>query len=79
MANAKTLSAKQQAIARITAAAAVGDMPRLNAALVQGFAAGLTISDTKEMLVQLCAYAGFPAAIAAMRTAEEVLRDIRST
>ena len=35
MATAKTLSPRQQAIAPITAAAAVGDMPRLNAALAQ--------------------------------------------
>lgn len=55
---AKALSVKQQAIAPITAAAAVGDMPRLNAGLVQRFDAGLTISDTKELLVQRDAYAG---------------------
>lgn len=63
---AKALSTKQQAIAPIAAAAAVGDMPRLNAALAQGLDAGLTISETKEVLVQLYAYAGFPRSLNAL-------------
>ena len=74
MANARTLSAKQQAIAPITAAAAVGDMPRLNAALVQGLDAGLTISEVKEILVQLYAYAGFPRSLNALGEAMKVLQ-----
>jgi alkylhydroperoxidase/carboxymuconolactone decarboxylase family protein YurZ len=53
-------SSKQQAIAPIAAAAAVGDMPQLNAALNQGLDAGLAVSDAREILVQLYAYAGFP-------------------
>ena len=74
MANARTLSAKQQAIAPITAAAAAGDMPRLNAALVQGLDAGLTISEVKEILVQLYAYAGFPRSLNALGEAMKVLQ-----
>jgi 4-carboxymuconolactone decarboxylase len=66
MTNAKELSAKQQAIAPITAAAAVGDMPRLNTALVMGLDAGLTVSETKEILVQVNAYAGFPRSLNAL-------------
>ena len=45
---------------------AVGDMPRLNAALNQGLDAGLTVSDAKEILVQLYAYAGFPRSLNAL-------------
>jgi alkylhydroperoxidase/carboxymuconolactone decarboxylase family protein YurZ len=74
MANAGTLSARQQAIAPITAAAAVGDMPRLNAALVQGLDAGLTISEVKEILVQLYAYAGFPRSLNALGELMKVLQ-----
>lgn len=74
MANAKTLSAKQQAIAPITAAAAVGDMSRLNAALVQGLDAGLTISEVKEILIQVYAYAGFPRSLNALGEAMKVLQ-----
>ena len=74
MTNAKTLSAKQQAIAPITAAAAVGDMPRLNAALGQGLDAGLTISEVKEILIQLYAYAGFPRSLNALGESMKVLQ-----
>lgn len=37
-------------------------MGKLNAALNQGLDAGLTINETKEILIQLYAYTGFPAA-----------------
>jgi transposase InsO family protein len=39
---------------------AESDMPKLNVSLNQGLDAGLTISEVKEILVQLYAYAGFP-------------------
>lgn len=74
MADDKTLSAKQQAIAPITAAAAVGDMPRLNAALGQGLDAGLTISEVKEILIQLYAYAGFPRSLNALGESMKLLQ-----
>src|SRR4051812_32630385 len=54
------LTSKQQAIAPITAATATGDMPQLNAALNRGLDAGLSISNAKEVLVQMYAYTGFP-------------------
>lgn len=60
------LSPKQQAIAPIAAAAALGDMPKLNQALNQGLDAGLTLSETKEILVQMYAYAGFPRSLNAL-------------
>lgn len=60
MTSEQALSARQQGIAPIAAAAALGDMPQLNAALNQGLDAGLSVSDAKEILVQLYAYAGFP-------------------
>lgn len=56
----ETLSARQRAIPLIAAFMATSDMPRLNAALNQGLDAGLTVSEAKEVLVQLYAYAGFP-------------------
>lgn len=73
-ANAKTLSTKQQAIPPITAAAAVGDMTRLNEALWQGLDAGLTVSEVKEILVQLYAYAGFPRSLNALGESMKVLQ-----
>ena len=61
-----TLSARQQAIPLIASFMAASDMPRLNAALHQGLDAGLTLSEAKEILVQLYAYAGFPKSLNAL-------------
>lgn len=60
------LSTKQQAIPLIASFMATGDMPKLNAALNQGLDAGTTISEAKEILVQLYAYAGFPKSLNAL-------------
>ena len=66
MSDTHHLSATQQAIAPIAAATAVGDMPKLNAALNSGLDAGLTVSDAKEILVQMYAYTGFPRSLNAL-------------
>ena len=70
---AETLSAKQQAIPLIAAAMATSDMPRLDAALNQGLDAGLSISEAKEILVQLYAYTGFPRSLNALGELMKVL------
>jgi 4-carboxymuconolactone decarboxylase len=62
----ETLSARQQAIPLIASFMAASDMPKLNAALNQGLDAGLTVSEAKEILVQLYAYAGFPKSLNAL-------------
>jgi alkylhydroperoxidase/carboxymuconolactone decarboxylase family protein YurZ len=69
----QTLSAVQAAIPPISAAAAMGDMERLNAALNEGLDAGLTVNETKEVLVQLYAYAGFPRSLNALGEFMKVL------
>lgn len=61
-----TLTARQQAIPLIAASMAVGNMEKLNAALNQGLDAGLTVNETKEILVQLYAYTGFPRSLNAL-------------
>ncbi|CAE1136311.1 carboxymuconolactone decarboxylase family protein [Xanthomonas euroxanthea] len=68
------LSPRQQAIPLIAAAAASSDMPQLTAALRRGLDAGLTLSETKEVLVQLYAYAGFPKSLNALGELMEVVR-----
>ena len=73
LSSAQALTQKQQSIAPIGAAMAVGDLPRLNAALNQGLDAGLTVSDAKEILVQLYAYAGFPRSLNALSELMKVL------
>lgn len=62
----QTLSARQQAIPLIAAAMATSDMAGLNAALNRGLDAGLTVSEAKEVLVQLYAYSGFPRSLNAL-------------
>lgn len=84
MTNEQVLSAKQQAIAPITAFAATGDMARLDDALNQGLDAGLSVSEVREILVQLYAYAGFPRSLNALGQLMKVLdarrqRGVRDT
>ncbi|KOX99556.1 carboxymuconolactone decarboxylase family protein [Pseudomonas nunensis] len=62
----KTLSTKQQSIPLIAAFMATSDIPQLNAALNQGLDAGLTVSEAREILVQLYAYVGFPRSLNAL-------------
>lgn len=68
-----TLSNKQLAIPVIAAFMASSDLPRLNQALNQGLDAGLTVSETKEILVQLYAYAEFPRSLNALGELMKVL------
>jgi len=67
------LTARQQAIVPIAAFAGAGDIAKLSAALNQGLDAGLTVSDAKEILVQLYAYAGFPRSLNALGELMKVL------
>jgi alkylhydroperoxidase/carboxymuconolactone decarboxylase family protein YurZ len=69
-----TLEPRQQAIVPIAAHAAIGDMTGLNAALIRGLDAGLTVSDCKEILVQMYAYAGFPRSLNALSELMRVLQ-----
>ena len=55
-----SLNAKQQSIIPIAAFTADGNMDKLKTALNEGLDAGLTVNQTKEILVQMYAYAGFP-------------------
>ncbi|KPU56056.1 carboxymuconolactone decarboxylase family protein [Pseudomonas fluorescens] len=62
----ETLSARQQAIPLMAAAMATSNMSGLDTALNQGLDAGLTVSEAKEILVQLYAYSGFPRSLNAL-------------
>ncbi len=69
------LSARQQAIPLIAALMATSNMSALNAALNEGLDAGLTVSETKEILVQLYAYVGFPKSLNAL---DELLKVVEA-
>jgi alkylhydroperoxidase/carboxymuconolactone decarboxylase family protein YurZ len=75
MQNEQTLSASRQAIGPIAAFAAAGDLGKLKDALEHGLDAGLTVSECKELLVQLYAYAGFPRSLNALTGLMQVLEE----
>lgn len=60
------LDARQQAIIPIGAFAAAGNMDGLRQALNQGLDAGLSVAETREILLQVYAYAGFPRSLNAL-------------
>ncbi|MCO5239672.1 MAG: carboxymuconolactone decarboxylase family protein [Chitinophagaceae bacterium] len=69
----KGLSQKEQSIISIAALTAKGDLSGLKTALNTGLEAGLTINETKEILIHLYAYCGFPRSIRGLQTLMEVL------
>ena len=67
------LTPQQQSISIIAALTAAGDMEGLTTQLNAGLDAGLTIEETKEILVQLYAYCGFPRSLNAISTFMDVV------
>lgn len=67
------LDAKEQGIVTIAAFTANGDVEKLKTALNSGLDVGLTISEIKEVLVQLYAYCGFPRSLNGIITFMSVL------
>jgi len=73
-----TLSSKTLSLGPMAAAAALGDMTALSKALDAGLDAGLTLSEAKEVLVQLYAYAGFPRSLNALTELMKVVDERRN-
>lgn len=69
----KTLSTKQKSIIPIAAFTASGNLPKLEASLIKGLDAGLTVNEIKEILVHSYAYAGFPRALNGINTFSTVM------
>jgi 4-carboxymuconolactone decarboxylase len=72
------LNPRQQAIAAIGAFTAVGRLPQLREALTEGLAAGLSVNQIKEILVQMYAYAGFPRSLNALGAFMALLEERRA-
>lgn len=70
---AKKLTEKQKAITTIAALTAKGELTKLKQALNIGLDAGLTVNESKEVLVHLYAYCGFPRSIQGLNTLMTVL------
>ncbi|MCB9641425.1 MAG: carboxymuconolactone decarboxylase family protein [Myxococcales bacterium] len=71
----QVLTAKQKSMVTISAFAANGDLNKLKHALVEGLQAGLTVSEIKEILVQLYAYVGFPRSLNGLATLMMLLKE----
>jgi alkylhydroperoxidase/carboxymuconolactone decarboxylase family protein YurZ len=71
----QSLNIKQQAVIPIAAYTAKGDLVQLQKALNEGLDAGLTVNETKEVLIQLYAYAGFPRSLNGISTLETVINE----
>ncbi|MEV6927612.1 carboxymuconolactone decarboxylase family protein [Dactylosporangium sp. NPDC051485] len=72
------LTRRHQATAAIGAFTATGELPRLREALTDGLDAGLTISEIKEILIQMYAYAGFPRSLNGLGTFMALLEERRT-
>jgi 4-carboxymuconolactone decarboxylase len=74
----QALSAKQRSIIPIAAFTATGNQEKLKTSLSEGLAAGLTVNEIKEILVQMYAYAGFPRSLNGIQTFMSVIDDRRT-
>lgn len=74
-ANADVLNPKQESIVSISALTANGDLASLHKAINEGLNSGLTVSEIKEVIVQMYAYAGFPRSLNALHTFMDVLKE----
>jgi 4-carboxymuconolactone decarboxylase len=68
-----TLTRRERSMVTIGMLVALSQHHELRGHLVGAINNGCTKEEIAEVITHACAYAGFPAAIAAMRTAEEVL------
>jgi alkylhydroperoxidase/carboxymuconolactone decarboxylase family protein YurZ len=71
----QTLSKKQRSMIPIAAFTASGDLDKLKNAFQEGLTAGLTVNETKEILVHLYAYAGFPRSLNAINSFMTLLKE----
>lgn len=71
-----TLTRRERSMVTIGMLVALSQHHELRGHLVGALNNGCTPEEIAEVITHACAYAGFPAAIAAMRTAEEVLADV---
>ncbi|XVV08602.1 carboxymuconolactone decarboxylase family protein [Actinoplanes sp. CA-131856] len=72
------MTGRLEATTTIAALTATGRLPQLREALAGGLDAGLTISEIKELLIQMYAYAGFPRSLNGLGAFMEVVAERRT-
>ena len=73
------LDLKSREIANIAALTALGyALPQLKVHIKYALNVGCTKEEVKEIIIQMSAYAGFPAAINAMLAAKEVFDELKA-
>jgi fermentation-respiration switch protein FrsA (DUF1100 family)/alkylhydroperoxidase/carboxymuconolactone decarboxylase family protein YurZ len=75
MDNERALNAKQESIILIAAYTAKGEQANMKNAFSNGLDNGLSINETKEVLLQVYAYAGFPRSLNGLHTLMAVLEE----
>lgn len=73
--NNEMLTDKDKIIVTISAYTARGELAELKDALNRGLDVGLTVSETREILVHLYAYTGFPRTLNGLMTLMNVLEE----
>jgi 4-carboxymuconolactone decarboxylase len=71
----QSLTARQHAIVLISAFTTKGDLEKLKQALNSGLDGPLTINETKEIIVHVYAYCGFPRSIRGLNTLMSTLEE----
>jgi len=74
----RNLTPKEQAFAAAAALAAAGNLPKLQTAFNRALDEGWTVSELKEMVLQLYAYTGFPRCLNTADALQTVLRQRRA-
>ncbi len=72
---ANTLSQEQQALVRVAAQTARGDMNALKTALTNALNIGVSVNTLKEILVQSYAYCGFPRSLNALNELMQITEE----
>lgn len=74
-ADTASLTARQQSIVKISACTGLGDLDQLKPALASALNCGMTVNETREVLIHTYAYCGFPRCLRALQTFIDVLAE----
>lgn len=73
--SSQQLDVKDKSIISISSFTAQGKLSELKKSLNTGLDVGLTVNEIKEILIQTCAYCGFPRSIRGLQTFMEVIEE----